>query len=244
MNDVEFLSPADREFAALPENTRNEILAAVKALAAEGTVAVSNLGFAVARAAGQVAVCQTDGLLEGIQVLLLVDEKLWDEGAKCASESTDVIVEQIVWPAVPAAVRDARLSAAEIYSLEESITREMVDMGMAEVVALAIGFGNWVAICDLDSRGTVSILTLLPLFGSGFVLFSKHLVEKADGREVTYSPTPRPSDPSVPTSLPAPSGSRRRRGYRGARSIVWSWPCSRTAKTSRAWRCESIPCPR
>ena len=39
MNDVEFLSPADREFAALPENTRNEILAAVKALAAEGTVA-------------------------------------------------------------------------------------------------------------------------------------------------------------------------------------------------------------
>ena len=36
-------------------------------------------------------------------------------------------------------------------------------MGMAEVVALAIGFGNWVAICDLDSRGTVSILTLLPL---------------------------------------------------------------------------------
>ncbi len=163
MNDVEFLSPADREFAALPENTRNEILAAVKALAAEGTVAVSNLGFAVARAAGQVAVCQTDGLLEGIQVLLLVDEKLWDEGAKCASESTDVIVERIVWPAVPAAVRDARLSAAEIYSLEESITREMVDMGMAEVVALAIGFGNWVAICDLDSRGTVSILTLLPL---------------------------------------------------------------------------------
>ena len=36
-------------------------------------------------------------------------------------------------------------------------------MGMAEVAALAIGFGNWVAICDLDSRGTVSILTLLPL---------------------------------------------------------------------------------
>ena len=48
-------------------------------------LAVSNLGFAVARAAGQVAVCQTDGYLEGIQVLLLVDEKLWDEGAKAAA---------------------------------------------------------------------------------------------------------------------------------------------------------------
>jgi hypothetical protein len=60
-------------------------------------------------------------------------------------------------------VRDARLSSAEIYSLEETITRELVEMGMAEVAALAIGFGNWVAICDLDSRGTVSILTLLPL---------------------------------------------------------------------------------
>ncbi len=70
MFDVEFLSPADREFAALPESTRNEILAAVQALAAEGNAAASNLAFAVARAAGQVAVCQTDGGLEGIQVLL------------------------------------------------------------------------------------------------------------------------------------------------------------------------------
>jgi hypothetical protein len=164
MFEVEFLSPADREFAALPENTRNEILAAVQALAVDGKAAVSNLGFAVARAAGQVAVCQTDAYLEGIQVLLLVDEKLWDEGAKAAAdESADVIVQRIVWPAVPAAVRDARLSSAEIYSLEETITRELVEMGMAEVAALAIGFGNWVAICDLDSRGTVSILTLLPL---------------------------------------------------------------------------------
>ena len=164
MFEVEFLSPADREFAALPENTRNEILAAVQALAVDGKAAVSNLGFAVARAAGQVAVCQTDAYLEGIQVLLLVDEKLWDEGAKAAAdESADVIVQRIVWPAVPAAVRDARLSSAEIYSLEETITRELVEMGMAEVAALAIGFGNWVAVCDLDSRGTVSILTLLPL---------------------------------------------------------------------------------
>lgn len=163
MLDVEFLSPADREFAALPETTRNEILAAVKALAAEGQAAVSNLGFAVARAAGQVAVCQTDGYLEGIQVLLLVDEKLWDEGAKAASDSADVIVERIVWPGTPAAVRDAHLNSAEIYSLEEAITRELVEMGMPEVAALAIGFGNWVAICDLDSRGTVSVLTLLPL---------------------------------------------------------------------------------
>ncbi len=164
MFEVEFLSPADREFAALPENTRNEILAAVQALAVDGKAAVSNLGFAVARAAGQVAVCQTDAYLEGIQVLLLVDEKLWDEGAKAsADESADVIVQRIVWPAVPAAVRDARLSSAEIYSLEETITRELVEMGMAEVAALAIGFGNWVAVCDLDSRGTVSILTLLPL---------------------------------------------------------------------------------
>jgi hypothetical protein len=164
MFEVEFLSPADREFAALPENTRNEILAAVQALAVDGKAAVSNWGFAVARAAGQVAVCQTDAYLEGIQVLLLVDEKLWDEGAKAAAdESADVIVQRIVWPAVPAAVRDARLSSAEIYSLEETITRELVEMGMAEVAALAIGFGNWVAVCDLDSRGTVSILTLLPL---------------------------------------------------------------------------------
>lgn len=163
MFDVEFLSPADREFAALPENSRNEILAAVQALAADGNAAVSNLGFAVARAAGQVAVCQTDAYLEGIQVLLLVDEKLWDEGAKATGDSVDVIVQRIVWPAVPAALRDARLSSAEIYSLEEAITRELVEMGMAEVAALAIGFGNWVVICDLDSRGTVSILTLLPL---------------------------------------------------------------------------------
>jgi hypothetical protein len=163
MFEVEFLSPADREFAALPESTRNEILAAVQALAAEGNVAASNLGFAVARAAGQVAVCQTDGGLEGIQVLLLVDEKLWDEGAKAAADSPDVIVERIVWPAVPAAVRDARLTSAEIYSLEEAITRELIEMGMVEVAALAIGFGNWVAICDMDSRGTVSILTLMPL---------------------------------------------------------------------------------
>jgi hypothetical protein len=160
MFEVEFLSPADREFAALPENTRNEILAAVQALAVDGKAAVSNLGFAVARAAGQVAVCQTDAYLEGIQVLLLVDEKLWDEGAKAAADES---ADGIVWPAVPAAVRDARLSSAEIYSLEETITRELVEMGMAEVAALAIGFGNWVAICDLDSRGTVSILTLLPL---------------------------------------------------------------------------------
>lgn len=107
--------------------------------------------------------CQTDGYLEGIQVLLLVDEKLWDEGAKAASDSTDVMVERIVWPATPAAVRNAHLSSAEIYSLEEAITRELVEMGMPEVAALAIGFGNWVAICDLDSRGTVSVLTLLPL---------------------------------------------------------------------------------
>ena len=164
MFEVEFLSPADREFAALPENTRNEILAALQALAADGKAAVSNLGFAVARAAGQVAVCQTDDYLEGIQVLLLVDEKLWDEGAKAAAtDSADVIIQRIVWPAVPAAVRDARLSSAEIYSLEEAITRELVEMGMTEVAALAIGFGNWVAVCDLDSRGTVSILTLLPL---------------------------------------------------------------------------------
>jgi hypothetical protein len=164
MFEVEFLSPADREFAALPENTRNEILAAVQALAVDGKAAVSNLGFAVARAAGQVAVCQTDDYLEGIQVLLLVDEKLWDEGAKAAAaNSADVIVQRIVWPAFPAAVRDARLSSAEIYSLEEAITRELVEMGIAEVAALAIGFGNWVAICDLDSRGTVSVLTLMPL---------------------------------------------------------------------------------
>jgi hypothetical protein len=164
MFDVEFLSPADREFAALPENTRNEILAAVQALAVDGKAAVSNLGFAVARAAGQVAVCQTDAYLEGIQVLLLVDEKLWDEGAKAAAaNSADVIVQRIVWPAVPAAVRDARLSSAEIHSLEETITRELVEMGMAEVAALAIGFGDWVTVCDLDSHGTVSVLTLLPL---------------------------------------------------------------------------------
>jgi hypothetical protein len=163
MFDVEFLSPADREFAALPENTRNEILAALQALAADGKAAASNLGFAVARAAGQVAVCQTDDYLEGIQVLLLVDEKLWDEGAKAAVDTADVTVHRIVWPAVPAAVRDARLSSAEIYSLEEAITRDLVEMGMTEVAALAIGFGNWVVICDLDSRGTVSVLTLLPL---------------------------------------------------------------------------------
>jgi hypothetical protein len=162
MFDVEFLSPADREFAALPESTRNEILAAVQALATDGNAAVSNLGFAVARAAGQVAVCQTDAYLEGIQVLLLVDEKLWDEGAK-AADSTDVTVQRIVWPTVPAAVRDARLSSAEIYSLEEAIIRELVGMGMAEVAALAIGFGDWVTVCDLDSHGTVSVLTLLPL---------------------------------------------------------------------------------
>jgi hypothetical protein len=163
MFEVEFLSPADREFAALPENTRNEILAAVQALAVDGKAAVSNLGFAVVRAAGQVAVCQTDDYLEGIQVLLLVDEKLWDEGAKAAADSADVMVERIVWPAVPAALRDARLTSAEIYSLEEAITRELVEMGLSEVAALAIGFGNWVAICDLDSRGTVSVLTLMPL---------------------------------------------------------------------------------
>jgi hypothetical protein len=163
MFEVEFLSPADREFAALPESTRNEILAAVKALAADGKVAVSNLGFAVARAAGQVAVCQTDGYLEGIQVLLLVDERLWDEGAKAAADSTDVMVERIVWLTIPAAVRDARLTSAEIYSLEEVITRELVEMGLSEVAALAIGFGNWVTICDLDSHGTVSVLALLPL---------------------------------------------------------------------------------
>jgi hypothetical protein len=163
MFDVEFLSPADREFAALPENTRNEILAAVQALAANGGAAASNLGFAVARAAGQVAVCQTDGYLEGIQVLLLVDEKLWDEGAKAASNAAEVTVNRIVWPAISAALRDARLSSAEIYSLEEAIIRELVGMGMAEVTALAIGFGNWVAVCDLDSRGTASVLTLLPL---------------------------------------------------------------------------------
>ena len=162
MFDVEFLSPADREFAALPESTRNEILAAVQALATDGNAAVSNLGFAVARAAGQVAVCQTDAYLEGIQVLLLVDEKLWDEGAKAASNA-DVTVQRIVWPTVPAAVRDARLSSAEIYSLEEAIIRELVGMGMAEVAALAIGFGDWVTVCDLDSHGTVSVLTLLPL---------------------------------------------------------------------------------
>jgi hypothetical protein len=162
MFDVEFLSPADREFAALPESTRNEILAAVQALATDGNAAVSNLGFAVARAAGQVAVCQTDAYLEGIQVLLLVDEKLWDEGAK-ATSSADVTVQRIVWPTVPAAVRDARLSSAEIYSLEEAIIRELVGMGMAEVAALAIGFGDWVTVCDLDSHGTVSVLTLLPL---------------------------------------------------------------------------------
>jgi hypothetical protein len=163
MFDIEFLSPADREFAALPETTRKEILAAVKALAASGQAAATNLGFVVARAAGQVAVCQSDGCLEGIQVLLLVDEKLGDEGAKAAVGSADVIVERIVWPAYPAAVRDARLTSAEVSSLEEAITRELLEMGMAEVAALAIGFGNWVAICDLDSRGTVSIMTLLPL---------------------------------------------------------------------------------
>jgi hypothetical protein len=163
MNDVEFLSPADREFAALPESTRNEILAAVQALAVDGNAATSNLGFAVARAAGQVAVCQTDSYLEGIQVLLLVDEKLWDEGAKAAGDTADVNIQRIVWPTVPAAVRDAQLSSAEIYSLEEAITRELVEMGIAEVAALAIGFGNWVAICDLDSHGTVSVLALLPL---------------------------------------------------------------------------------
>ena len=33
-------------------------------------------------------------------------------------------------------------------------------MGIAEVAALAIGFGNWVAICDLDSHGTVFVLRL------------------------------------------------------------------------------------
>jgi hypothetical protein len=60
-------------------------------------------------------------------------------------------------------VRDARLSSAEVSSLEEAIIRELLEMGLAEVAALAIGFGNWVAICDLDSRGTVSIMTLLPL---------------------------------------------------------------------------------
>jgi len=135
----------------------------VQALAANGGAAASNLGFAVARAAGQVAVCQTDGYLEGIQVLLLVDEKLWDEGAKAASNAAEVTVNRIVWPAISAALRDARLSSAEIYSLEEAIIRELVGMGMAEVTALAIGFGNWVAICDLDSRGTASVLTLLPL---------------------------------------------------------------------------------
>ena len=73
------------------------------------------------------------------------------------------MVERIVWLTVPAAVRDARLTNAEIYSLEEVITRELVEMGLSEVAALAIGFGNWVAICDLDSRGTVSVLTLMPL---------------------------------------------------------------------------------
>src|SRR3954453_11436968 len=115
MFDVEFLSPADREFAALPESTRNEILAAVQALAANGDAAVSNLGFAVARAAGQVAVCQTDDYLEGIKVMLLVDEKLWDEGAKAASDAVEVTVNRIIWPAVSAALRDVRLSSAEIY---------------------------------------------------------------------------------------------------------------------------------
>jgi hypothetical protein len=163
MFDVEFLSPADREFAALPESTRNEILTAVRALAADGRAATTNLGFAVARAAGQVAVCQTDDYLEGIQVLLLVDEKLWDEGAKAASDAQDVKVERIVWPAHPAAMRDARLNSAELASLEEAIVRELVDMGMAEVAALAVGFGSWVAVCDLDSHGTASVLTLLPL---------------------------------------------------------------------------------
>ena len=114
MFDVEFLSPADREFAALPESTRNEILAAVQALAADGKVAVSNLGFAVARAAGQVAVCQTDGYLEGIQVLLLVDEKLWDEGAKAAADA-DVMVERIVGRPFP---RRARRPAEQRRNLQ------------------------------------------------------------------------------------------------------------------------------
>lgn len=36
-------------------------------------------------------------------------------------------------------------------------------MGMAEVAALAIGFGSWVAVCDLDPQGTASVLRLLPL---------------------------------------------------------------------------------
>lgn len=163
MFDVEFLSPADREFEALPESTRNEILAAVRKLAAGGATTTTDAGFAVARAAGQVAVCQTDTYLEGIQVLLLVDEKLWDEGAKAAPDAEQAAVNRVVWPSGPASFRDARLNCAEISGLEEAIARELLDMGMAEVAALAIGFGSWVAVCDLDPRGTASVLRLLPL---------------------------------------------------------------------------------
>ncbi|EWY39018.1 hypothetical protein N825_08430 [Skermanella stibiiresistens SB22] len=163
MFDVEFLSPADREFEALPENARNEILAAVRRLAAEGPTTATDAGFAVARAAGQVAVCQTDTYLEGIQVLLLVDEKLWDEGAKAAPGTEEAAVNRVVWPSDPASVRDARLNGAEISGLEQTIARELLDMGMAEVAALAVGFGGWVAICDLDANGTASVLRLLPL---------------------------------------------------------------------------------
>ena len=49
----------------------------------------------------------------------------------------------------------------------------MMDILMA---ALAIGFGSWVAVCDLDAQGTASVLRLLPLtllggaIGAGLVL--------------------------------------------------------------------------
>src|SRR4051812_23531132 len=79
MFQVDFLSQSEKEFAALPHEDQQQIIAAVCAAANGGLAETAHDGFSVARAAGQVAVFHADSR-DTVQVVLLMREDLWDAG--------------------------------------------------------------------------------------------------------------------------------------------------------------------
>src|SRR4051794_2989440 len=79
MQDIRFLWPADEAIASLSPATREAITAAVQDAADDGA-SFARLGYALARAAGMVAVVQPGGG-GTVEVLALVSETDWETNA-------------------------------------------------------------------------------------------------------------------------------------------------------------------
>jgi hypothetical protein len=154
MSRIRFLSPANEAVSRLSIEARGQVETAALE-AADDWEALTRHGYAVARAAGMVAVVQPDkhGV---VQVLALVSEAEWNAAEGESAAKNSVTVQRIIWHSL-ARLRQVSLTAETRRAIEHAVLAQLVLEGRKQILGGAVEASGWVAVCDLDAEGTATI---------------------------------------------------------------------------------------